>query len=584
MITRIGANRETFRPVEFLPNFNLVLAERTQDSSDRDSRNGLGKSLLVEIMHFCLGARGSKGHGVVVDALDGWEFQIDLTAGDTAMSFARSVSDAQRRWVYAESSFSNWPIQPRIVDSRARLTIPEQNKLLGRLLFGLNDDIEETKWGPTFRSLISYLMRRGADGYLEPFVHDRNQQEWDKQVNIAYHLALNWRDAAGFQELRASKRVIDELARAMKEGSLPSYLGSEGALEAERVRLEGEIQRRVERLATFEVRDDYRSIEDEANRLAERAHELVNENMRDRRYVELFATRLDEELQPGISTAEVERLFEEAGVVFPDQVQRQLTDVRAFHESVIENRRAYLLDEIERLNVAISDRDVAISEIDQHKADLMKVLESSGALEEYTRLQELLVELRGRLHDVESRLTRLREVTEAKARWEGAKSDLLQRTRTRYDELRVERDRAIAFFNANTEALYETPGLLVIDVTDRGLDFDIDIGRSDSHGVSNMKIFCFDLMLMQLWAERGGGPGFLVHDSTLFEGVDERQVAAALELAHAESARLGFQYICALNSDDLPRAELGPQSTVLNNVVVELHDKDPSGRLLGVEF
>ena|SRR5690349_24076910 len=99
-----------------------------------------------------------------------------------------------------------------------------------------------------------------------------------------------------------------------------------------------------------------------------------------------------------------------------------------------------------------------------------------------------------------------------------------------------------------------------------------------------MKIFCFDLMLMQVWADRGNGPGVLVHDSMLFDGVDERQVAAALELAEQESQRLGFQYICSLNSDALPRDELSAGSRVLDRVAIELNDRDAQGRLLGIEF
>lgn len=584
MISRVRANHDSFRSVDFSPHFNLVLAERTTESSERDSRNGLGKSLLVEILHFCLGARGAKGHGVVLEPLADWVFRVDLQIGETELAFSRAVADEQRRWVYVESAFDDWPVKPALADGRARFSVQEQNRLLGRILFGLSESAEETKWGPTYRSLVSYMLRRGADAYLEPFIHDRNQQEWDKQVNVAYHLNLNWRDAAGFQELRARKKVIDQLSKATQEGALPSYLGSEGALEAERVRLAGDIEERVNRLATFQVREDYKDIEEEASRLTEQAHELVNQSVRDRRYIDLYSSQLEEEREAIISGGDVERLFEEARVVFPDQVRRRLTDVKSFHDAVIENRHSYLSGEIERLETAISERNLLVEEIDERKAELMAVLESAGALEEYTRLQELLVELRGRLHDVEARLARLKEVTEAKQQWEAAKAGLLARTRTRYDELRAERDRAIALFNANTEALYETPGRLIIDVTDKGLVFDVDIGRSDSHGVSNMKIFCFDLMLMQLWAERGRGPGVLMHDSTLFEGVDERQIAASLNRAYEESERLGFQYVCAMNSDDLPRQELGVDNPLLARVVLELHDKDPSGRLLGIEF
>src|SRR3546814_19615552 len=67
-----------------------------------------------------------------------------------------------------------------------------------------------------------------------------------------------------------------------------------------------------------------------------------------------------------------------------------------------------------------------------------------------------------------------------------------------------------------------------------------------------MQIFCFDLMIAELAARRGIGTGFLVHDSHLFDGVDERQVAKALQLGADPAASVGFQYIVTMNSTALP--------------------------------
>ncbi|MBS1677916.1 MAG: DUF2326 domain-containing protein [Actinobacteria bacterium] len=582
MIRRVSANHDSFRQVEFGPDFNLVLAERTAAATDRDSRNGLGKSLLLDILHFCLGSKGTKGRGVAVDALTDWEFRTDLTYTDGDLAFSRAVS--QKSWVRFDSDSRNLPVTPEIEANRQGFKVADQRLLLGRLLFGLTDEIESTRFGPSYRSLISYLMRRGPDGFLDPFLHDRNQQPGDKQVNVSYHLGLNWRDAAAFEGLRVDKRAIDQLTKAMKAGSIPSYLGSEGELEAERVRLGVEVDRHVETLARFEVREDYREIEAEVDKLTERAHQLVNENIRDRRFIDLYISRLDEEKEAVISGVEVDALFQEVQVELPEQVHRRLEEVHAFHDAVIENRQVYLTGEIDRLKAGVAGRDEEIATVDSRRSELLQVLESSGALEEYTRRQELLVELRGRLQDVEARLQRLREVTQARSDWEARRATVAAQSHVRYEELKDERDRAISHFNSNTEALYEAPGRLIIDITDKGFDFDVKIDRSESHGVSNMKIFCFDLMLMQLWAARSVGPGFLFHDSSIFDGVDSRQVAAALELADKEATRLGFQYICSLNSDDLPRSDLEDDSPVLEKVAIELRDDDPSGMLLGIEF
>ena len=59
-------------------------------------------------------------------------------------------------------------------------------------------------------------------------------------------------------------------------------------------------------------------------------------------------------------------------------------------------------------------------------------------------------------------------------------------------------------------------------------------------------------MRQELATKRGLGPGFLIHDSHLFDGVDERKVAKALQLGAAHAERVGFQYIVTMNSDALP--------------------------------
>jgi uncharacterized protein YydD (DUF2326 family) len=145
---------------------------------------------------------------------------------------------------------------------------------------------------------------------------------------------------------------------------------------------------------------------------------------------------------------------------------------------------------------------------------------------------------------------------------------------------------AVQMFNANSEYLYEQPGTLSVDVNKYGYKLKVDIKKSGSDGVGSMKVFCYDLMLAEYWSTIKGKPITLVHDSKLFDGVDRRQVAKALELAKQKSLEFGFQYICTLNSDAIPYDEFsdGFSEQFNDSIKLRYHDKDDSGTLLGVSF
>ena len=96
---------------------------------------------------------------------------------------------------------------------------------------------------------------------------------------------------------------------------------------------------------------------------------------------------------------------------------------------------------------------------------------------------------------------------------------------------------------------------------------------------------CFDLMLAEICSEQGRFPGFLVHDSHLFDGVDERQVAKALQLGAERAEKNGFQYIVTLNSDAIPTEGFSGDFDVMSHVLdTRLTDATDDGGLFGIRF
>jgi uncharacterized protein YydD (DUF2326 family) len=282
--------------------------------------------------------------------------------------------------------------------------------------------------------------------------------------------------------------------------------------------------------------------------------------------------------------ASLARLYGEVGVVLPSAVTRRFEELQQFHDSVVRNRSSYLQGELNALGQRIQERDQRKSAIDQRRAEVMEILRSYGALEHFSKLQSELSRLEAETESLRHRYSAAEALESSKSTMALERTRLLTRLQEDYREQGDVLRQAIVAFEDISRSLYEDAGSLTINPTQNGPEFDIQIHGAKSKGIQNMQIFCFDMMLMRLCVERGKGPGFLVHDSHLFDGVDERQVAKALQIGAKLSDELGFQYIVTMNSDAVPR-EL-PQGFSLERHIlpVQLTDATEDGGLFGIRF
>ncbi len=580
MITALRCNKPTFRTVHFGPGLNVILADRTQEETNKQSRNGLGKSTLIELVHFCLG--GDFKGPITAPALTGWVFTLDMTLQKRPVSISRDTEAPTR--VAVDGDASGWPILPKEnkETGRLELSVKDWIQVLGVLMFGLPVS-DTTKYRPSFRALISYFARRGKDAYSKPFEFMRRQKTWSIQVLNTFLLGLESQDALDFQKLKDKKDTLLQLKRLTSgTGTAREFLGTLGEYETQKVRLEGQVRKEEQDLIEFRVHPQYEDIARQANSLTEQIHRLTNENVTDKRLVELYEQTLIEEKAP--ESQDVVALYERAGIELPGLVKKRLTDVQQFHTQLVGNRKSFLTAELQRLRNTIQGRTSEVEALTNQRAELMQILQTHGALEEYNKLQQRHLKTRAELEGVITRIKNLRDLQKGESALKIDREILVQRALRGLDDHSKIRDRAIELFNANSQGLYELPGNLVVDVDDNGFRFKVEIQRSTSGGVGNMKVFCYDLTLAQLWSQKPQHPGFLIHDSIIFDGVDERQRARALELASKESLRCGFQYICTLNSDAVPYGEFSPDFDLKEYVRLTLSDKDDRSRLMGIRF
>ena len=314
-------------------------------------------------------------------------------------------------------------------------------------------------------------------------------------------------------------------------------------------------------------------------------HELSNELLIQQRLIDRYEESISTETID-VSIDEIKNVYEEAGIVFSERLNKSLDDVLCFHQKILENRKNYLQTEIERLKEIKKEIEATICSLDNNRSDLMKILESHGALEEYSMLQNRYNEIKALLEGAQKRLSTIQYIEDSKSRLKIENQELLIKARQDYNERVNLREEAVSLYKTNTEFLYPHAGTLTVDLKETGYNFNIDIKNSRSQGVGYMKVFCYDMMIAELGKKKSKYPDFIVHDSTIFDGVDERQVARALMLARNKCADLGIQYIGLINSDMIPYSEFDDKSKAVfdDSIRLRISDEQETGGLLGIRF
>ena len=585
MIHNLTSDLESFKSLNFGPSLNILLAEKTTQSTDRQTRNGAGKTSFLELVHFIYGSNAGPDSIFRSNELKPHTFEINADISGHKILIARSGTKPTRIRLNGETE--HWPIKPEVELKTGHLVLSNKNwrANLGALLFDLPTDPDAiSRFGPTFRSLFSYFVRRqGSGGFAQPIQQSEHQQFWDQQVAISYLLGLDAGIAQQFQETRVQEKAMAELRKAAKKGDLGEFYGNSADFRTRLAIAETKSHQLQRQLAEFNVVPKYTLMEQEASEITRSISTINDDNLIDRDLVLQLQTALESEEPPAITN--VEKLYNEAGVVLPETVGRRFEEVSKFYEAIIRNRQAHLSAEITAAEARIAGREAQRIELDRRRGQLMGILQSGGALEHYSRLQDESGRTEAKVEVLSQQLETAERIERTKVQIDMERARLQQALQADLHERNNIMNDAIVIFEELSTSLYERAGHLTIAATPNGPKFEVTIDAQRSKGINSMQIFCLDLMLAELTTKRGIGPGFLVHDSHLFDGVDERQVAKALQLGANHAERIGFQYIVTMNSDALPRDGFQDGFDVHRYVnPTRLTDEEETGGLFGINF
>jgi len=583
MIHRIFSSLAKFKTQEFRPGFNVLLAEKSPNARKDQTRNAAGKSTVLEIIHYLLGAN-IENDSIFLKPMVGEEtFGMTFDCPNDVLTVARRAAPKEDRSRFFFSGTVPAALQDALETTEegghyARLKA--WRSFLGAQLFGLQPEPET--YEPTFRSLFPYFCRRGAAAFIEPTRHSSQQQPWEQNVAVAYFLGLDWRIHGNMARLHKREQELDQLKRELKGGSVVGELIGTGAgLQAKLTVARRRAASFRGQLDAFKVLPQYEEVEREASQMANAIAELSNENTLDRRLVDDLEASLREEQPPDATN--LEHIYQAAGIQLPGIALKRLEDVRRFHETILANRRKHLQDEINAAKRRIEHRQTQSQQMDVRREQLMGLLKTHGALDQFTQLQAELSRLDAEVEELDRRLQLARRIETGSADLKVERAELHRKLVNDHNDRADSINEAVLLFEELSCSLSERSSFLRVEPSEQGLEVAIEGGPdAKSIGIKEQQIFCFDMMLAVLQGQKGNSPGFLVHDSHLFDAMEERQIAKAFEIGASLSEKHKFQYIVTLNDDRVPWSEFS-EGFDFNAYVLptRLSDATEDGGLLG---
>ena len=570
-LNKLSANMMGFHTIKFKDGLNFIVGRRENPAMKdlKETYNGLGKSLTIEIIHFCL---GSNKTDAFKENLQGWIFTLEFTIKGEKYVVSRSCDE-----------------QNNVILNGEKTSLKKYNKIMQEKVFDLNDDKKIDYL--TFRSLISRFIRRYKSSYNKYDIYVSQETDYQKLINNGYLLGLS---AELIQNKMKLKKEIEQLGSTKKtvekDAVLKEYFVGNEDLDIQITDLKDEIKEVENKIRSFKVAENYKDMKLKADGIAHEKKEILNRLV----IIENSIRKIDKSLKikSDIQLESILQVYKEAQVVFEDKVVKNLEQVTEFHNKLLQNRQQRLENQ---KNSMINERlslEQKAQEYGNELDKLMYFLGSHGALEEYTAINDRLSELKLRLEKATDykNLLETYENKLAEANIEIEKQKLQANKYIKENEELFEN--IMSVFRTYSKTFYKDKASgLDIKVNDGAnqLRFDINakiIGDS-SDGISEVCIFCFDLTLLKLGNHN---VNFLFHDSRLFANMDPRQRLSLIKIVEDEAKKCNIQYIASLNEDLIstlkdvaPEEEYNHYSKLIeDNTILSLTDKCDEDKLLGM--
>ena len=568
-LIRLYSNKTSFHTVNFKPGVNFIVGSATKQnkSNTKKTYNGVGKSLLIKLIDFCLACEAVPEFS---EKLDGWEFTLEFETGGQKYISTRSTSKQQRITLNGEEMSTD----------------VFRDTFLGKV-FGITEPINFLTW----RSLITRFLRPRKESYVHFDTTSSKETPYSKLINTAYLLGLDIELIQKKKDLKTELDRIETMKTSLENDEIfKKYFTQDKEVDIEIVDLEDKIKNLKNLLDAFQVSESYYEIQQEADKLKYDGQQIKNR-------ITLLQNSINQidktiEIRSDITPGTIIDLYSEAKQHLQKAVVKTLNEVTDFHIALMSERKKRLLSEKEQLLSEVKKLEKRRKETGDQLDERLKFLGKHKALDEFVAINTKLSDLNISLEKLKSYKGLLQEYQNKTDEIGISFSEENIKTNHYLTEVSSLVEKNINTFRLFSKRFYDDKAGGIEVKQNKGINqvrFDINVQIDDdtSDGVNEVKIFCFDMTL--LLTRHNHSVRFILHDSRLYSNIDPRQRATLFRLCDEYSASEKFQYIATVNEDQIESvrehySEDEYKKIIENNRILNLTDESEESRLLGVHL
>ena len=558
----LKSSNSKFRTINFNSGLNIIVGAQLTDEQKK-SINGIGKSMSLNLIHYMLGA--------------GLKPNIEKYLA-TYGSFELSFSHQEKEWII-KKNFSNSKFYVNDEEVAKKNYLKRLNKIfLGN---------ENTK--PSFRQLLNCFARR-YDGSMSYYNSIFSQQSISlEDYNQKYaNLSLLGIEMSMVEERCRVKEELNQLEKVQKV--IAEYQKSVNN-DSDINDIKDEIASLNRQVENFIIAENYDQLKQNADELTSNLNGIRNKIFLIKDRLTIKKNSLSSANNIKIDLKQIEAIFNEAKFFFENKINTRLEDAQVFHNSLINNRKQRLSNEIIHLKTELEELNKQSKKISQKRDNILKDLNNVGALEERDSLKDRIKSLETEQKNLEKYKDMLSDFRDNKSKLD-VKNAIIKQNSITYlkkknqDIVNIENE-----FRALVKSFYDNKGgSFAIEETVNAkylFDIKVHIPRDGSQGVGEVKIFCYDILLYLLNKDLFG---FLAHDGCIFSEMDDRQKSTIFKIILKFTQNNNLQYFLNVGDNTLKgildnNILTQPEKDLIQqNIILKLADKPQERWLFGENF